>query len=75
MIYINMMISFLILLIGFNGVQKNIKTLTCVNEVSFKRHSKKLKNLVEQKHSFQLPSLCQSRVNFEVEITGMVTNE
>lgn len=70
-----MMISFLILLIGFNGVQRNIKTLKCVNEVSFKRHEKNLKSLVQEKRRFEVPKGCQFRVNYDVEITGLVTNE
>lgn len=75
MIYLNLVASTALILTTFIGIQKNLKTLSCINKRSFLTHKSNLEGLVKKRQSFILPSLCQSKLRYEVSISGKVTNE
>lgn len=75
MMYLNFLLGSAILILGFSGIQKSIGTVNCVNQLSFDKHQDNLIGLIKTSKVYRLPSRCQSRVNYSVEIEGKVTNE
>lgn len=75
MIYLNFLASTSILMIIFLGVQKNIKTLNCINDIAFNKHRNNLKSLVVEKNRFQMFKTCTQKLKYDVSFKGSVTNE
>ena len=69
------MICATVMLLSFTGIQKKMSKINCVNKVGFTLHKHNLKSLVDNRKYFRMPSLCENRVNYNVKISGRVTNE